>query len=569
MAVFCVSDVRWSGPGGGGPAICGLASAWGSPGTMLTLALPSQAGVYQALVRGVHTAPPRLLPEPPGTKAGPGEQKAEAPAAPVAPPRQPGPAALTKLRHLGALVVAELRHYYHGFRLLGIDTRVAARMVWQILHGSQLNRRERRQLLRTCADLFRLLPFLVFIIVPFMEFLLPVFLKLFPNMLPSTFETFSKKEERLQQQLRVKLEMARFLQDTVGEIALRNKATSSTQEFSSFFQRVRSSGARPSNAELVHFSQLFEDELTLDSLTRPQLSALCRLLELRPMGTNNFLRFELRMKLRAVKADDRMIAQEGVETMTVAELQAACRTRGMRALGVTEQRLREQLKQWLELHLNDQIPSSLLLLSRAMYLPDTPSELPWSIAPAPTPIPGIAGGQGAILSASQPGKAPPDRQAGPEGSPSPCATPPDPADPADPVTLHTVREPPPPPPPAHLITEELHDANPQGKGSPCSALQTMQPDAEKGDVEVPQQVGQTEGIDTPCTAPQQVSMVVWSRGPILLWEQGGHLHPAFGGRVTMGAAGGSASCVASAGLTSPACLRHLLGDLQNKNVFAS
>lgn len=47
--------------------------------------------------------------------------------------------------------------------------------------------------MRTCADLFRLLPFMVFIIVPFMEFLLPVFLKLFPEMLPSTFETESKK----------------------------------------------------------------------------------------------------------------------------------------------------------------------------------------------------------------------------------------------------------------------------------------------------------------------------------------------------------------------------------------
>lgn len=47
--------------------------------------------------------------------------------------------------------------------------------------------------MRTCADLFRLVPFMVFIIVPFMEFLLPVFLKLFPEMLPSTFETETKK----------------------------------------------------------------------------------------------------------------------------------------------------------------------------------------------------------------------------------------------------------------------------------------------------------------------------------------------------------------------------------------
>lgn len=91
-----------------------------------------------------------------------------------------------------------------------------------------------------------------------------------------------------------------------------------------------------------------------------------------------------------------------MESLNVNEIQAACRVRGMRALGVTEERLREQLSQvstatrkrcyfhveyffwmitlvvflmfawqWLELHLNQQIPTSLLLLSRAMFLPDT------------------------------------------------------------------------------------------------------------------------------------------------------------------------------------------------------
>lgn len=43
-------------------------------------------------------------------------------------------------------------------------------------------------MIRTTADLFRLVPFAVFVIVPFMEFLLPIALKIFPNMLPSTFQ---------------------------------------------------------------------------------------------------------------------------------------------------------------------------------------------------------------------------------------------------------------------------------------------------------------------------------------------------------------------------------------------
>ncbi|KFQ27621.1 hypothetical protein N332_09715, partial [Mesitornis unicolor] len=276
-------------------------------------------------------------------------------------------------KSLGQRVVDELKHYYHGFRLLWIDTKIAARMLWRILHGNTLSRRERRQFLRICADLFRLVPFLVFLVVPFMEFLLPVALKLFPNMLPSTFETKSKKEERLKKELRVKLELAKFLQDTIEEMALKNKAAKGnvTKDFSTFFQKIRETGERPSNEEILRFSKLFEDELTLDNLTRPQLVALCKLLELQSIGTNNFLRFQLTMRLRSIKADDKLIAEEGVDTLTVKELQAACRARGMRALGVTEERLKEQLKQWLDLHLNQEIPTSLLILSRAMYLPDT------------------------------------------------------------------------------------------------------------------------------------------------------------------------------------------------------
>ena len=57
------------------------------------------------------------------------------------------------------------------------------------------------QLVRTTSDLFRLVPFSVFIIVPFMELLLPVALKLFPGMLPSTFTTKSEREAKMKRTL--------------------------------------------------------------------------------------------------------------------------------------------------------------------------------------------------------------------------------------------------------------------------------------------------------------------------------------------------------------------------------
>lgn len=65
-----------------------------------------------------------------------------------------------------------------------------------------------------------------------------------------------------------------------------------------------------------------------------------------------------------------MIAKEGVDQLAGWELQQLCRERGMRAIGVSEERLMYQLKQWLKLSIEKQVPISLLLLSRTMYLPD-------------------------------------------------------------------------------------------------------------------------------------------------------------------------------------------------------
>uniref|UniRef100_A0AAQ4RKP4 Leucine zipper and EF-hand containing transmembrane protein 2 n=1 Tax=Gasterosteus aculeatus aculeatus TaxID=481459 RepID=A0AAQ4RKP4_GASAC len=306
-------------------------------------------------------------------------------ASPEAKKSQPPSAAIVK-KALHQKIVDELKHYYNGFRLLGIDIKIAGRMVWRLLHGQLLTRRERRRLLRTCADLFRLVPFTVFIIVPFMEFLLPVFLKLFPEMLPSTFETESKKEEKQKKGLAAKLELAKFLQETIAEMARRNKAKAltedETQRFSTYVQKVRGTGEQPTTKDIVRFSKLFEDELTLEHLERPQLVALCKLLELQPIGTNNLLRFQLMMQLRTIKADDEMIAAEGVAALSVSELQAACRSRGMRSLGLTTDQLHQQIQQWLDLHLKENVPPSLLLLSRAMYLTDLQPKPP-VIPPVP------------------------------------------------------------------------------------------------------------------------------------------------------------------------------------------
>lgn len=82
----------------------------------------------------------------------------------------------------------EAHHYWMGSKLLWSEIKITTGILQRLLQGHGITRRERRQLLRTTTDIFRLVPFAVFVIVPFMELLLPFALKLFPNMLPSTFQ---------------------------------------------------------------------------------------------------------------------------------------------------------------------------------------------------------------------------------------------------------------------------------------------------------------------------------------------------------------------------------------------
>uniref|UniRef100_A0A0K0F6L8 Letm1 RBD domain-containing protein n=1 Tax=Strongyloides venezuelensis TaxID=75913 RepID=A0A0K0F6L8_STRVS len=273
-------------------------------------------------------------------------------------------------------IVNELKHYYHGFKLLALETRISFKYLGKLVKGETLLRKEKQQLVRTVSDLFRLVPFSVFIIVPFMEFALPIFIKLFPNMLPSTFKEESKEREKYKQQIKMRVEMAKLLQNTLEEMGLERKGTSDNDTsaslmFANFVKSVREGDGYVSNKDIFKFAKHFEDEITLDNLAFSQLKALCRLLSIQAIGSPDFLRLQLKRKLHELQSDDKLIVSEGgIDALSDIEVQQACLARGMRAFGISEKRLRRQLRQWLGLSLDNKIPPTLLLLSRALYFPE-------------------------------------------------------------------------------------------------------------------------------------------------------------------------------------------------------
>jgi LETM1 and EF-hand domain-containing protein 1, mitochondrial len=209
-------------------------------------------------------------------------------------------------------------------------------------------------------------PFSVFVIVPFAELLLPIALRLFPNMLPSTYEGQKSRDKKAETLRGTRKEVSAFLKDTLKETGLPLSAENAQkEEFAEFFRKIRSTGERPSDEDVIKVIKIFKDDLTLDNLSRPQLVGMCKYMNLNTFGTDAMLRYNVRHRMRQIKRDDRAISYEGVDSLSVPELQMACASRGLRTHGMSPARLRDDLSMWLNLRLKQGVPSTLLVLSNA------------------------------------------------------------------------------------------------------------------------------------------------------------------------------------------------------------
>lgn len=278
---------------------------------------------------------------------------------------------------LGQKIKREVQHYWDGTKLLATEVKISTRLALKMAAGYELSRRENRQLQRTVQDLGRLVPFSVFIIVPFAELLLPVALKLFPNLLPSTYEGQKAKDTKMTNLRATRKDVSKLLRETLKETGLPVSAVNAQKEgFAEFFRKVRATGESPSPSDVIKVCKIFKDDLTLDNLSRPQLVAMTKYMNLSAFGTDMMLRYQIRHRMRQIKRDDRAISFEGVDSLSVPELQMACASRGLRTHGMSPGRLRDDLQMWLDLRLKSGVPSTLLVLSNAfMYTQGKDSEI--------------------------------------------------------------------------------------------------------------------------------------------------------------------------------------------------
>lgn len=257
-----------------------------------------------------------------------------------------------------------LRHYWDGSKLLGLEIKISSKLLMKSAAGYPLTR-ENLQLKRTTQDIIRLVPFAAFLIIPFAELLLPFALKLFPNLLPSTYESSKKRENKLENLRNTRKLMSQIIKNNKPHFKPNNISEEQKALFNRFYTHVRATGVPESRQQLIEVARLFTDDTVLDNVTRPYLIALAKYMNLQPFGTDVMLRYRIRYSMLELKKDDLSIYYEDAEQLSLPELKTACASRGIRSVDVDASVLYSNLRLWLNMRLKDKIPATLLIMATA------------------------------------------------------------------------------------------------------------------------------------------------------------------------------------------------------------
>jgi len=280
-----------------------------------------------------------------------------------------------------------LKHMAQSFKLFALNCAMAYRITRRIFKGEEVSVIDRNRLKRAIADIFLMVPFSVFVIIPGAEIFIPFYIKRFPSAMPSTFETADQKNDRQIKAARARIELATFMHETLDEMVRKQKATTSAKmlDFIKFVKEVRQNGRWITNEDFKKYAPLFQDELTIDKMDRPTLLALCKIFKTNPVRqvtytlhgeftqSTQLIRQVLKRRIHELKGEDQawieLIKRNGIKNVPDEDLQELSRDRGMRAIGLTRERLEKQYQDWIELSTDPNISDSMLAYTRMLYMP--------------------------------------------------------------------------------------------------------------------------------------------------------------------------------------------------------
>jgi len=248
-----------------------------------------------------------------------------------------------------------------GMKLFRKNVGCSLKITARRLQGYDVRVAEKRLFLRTVLDCLKLFPLTVFIIVPFAELFLPAAVRVFPNLLPSTFSAQKYDCTTLSQNLDTKRRLAKSWQQKLRE----------SKDLDEVFLQTKAKlmrGGYPTDEEIRLVSK--SKNVDFCNMTRPQRLAMAKMLGVTSAAKMSPWRLELQLRhhLRALHDEDRCFKWGSVKHASREELVEACQKRGILFHGVTEHEMRQHLDRWLHLSSQNDISLTVLLWIQSFHL---------------------------------------------------------------------------------------------------------------------------------------------------------------------------------------------------------
>lgn len=288
----------------------------------------------------------------------------------------------SRLQRVIELVKKEAKKAWNGCKLLGSDAKFMTRKKYMItFHGERYSLKERKAMSQTSSDLLKMIPFSFFIIVPGAELALPLFLYVFPNMMPSTFISKSVQQERKD----LFIDNRPLYSDKLISYLISQVKTEESAK--ALYAKLRTQPGNVTREDLKNCSELFDTSVKFGKMRTQQLLDTCRFIGFEPWTgfktlnkivftpvskafglagvrlspvyepkiwplssfMRNLIVLQLTSYIRNIRAEDLALLKENIDTLDIDLLTLCCQERCIETSPElsSERKMRDDLTQWV------------------------------------------------------------------------------------------------------------------------------------------------------------------------------------------------------------------------------
>lgn len=310
-----------------------------------------------------------------------------------------------RVRRTSAYIWEELKHIGHGFVALKDDIKegVAETKEFHYTKYRKPNYTQTKKIQKITRDVIKFIPFSFFIIIPGLELLLPAWLMIFPNSIPSQFQSIAARQKKIDDLLVHRNQAAEKLiyklpiylsklKDAKAENAKSTKSYLMTEEEKAETDRLLKllGSDKAVNSELLTFKHLFIKYVDFRHFKVGTLQDFAHFMGLQPITgfniINNMLSFvglkikidnkyvswftkrilvrELRLFLRKVRREDSYLYWEKVESLEENKLDMICLERGIEIVNKSKETKLKDYKMWQAMSNLNNVSDSLLIFCR-------------------------------------------------------------------------------------------------------------------------------------------------------------------------------------------------------------